>query len=322
MKFAIKASLLSAALALALAPSAQADDYPSKPVRIVVAYQAGQGTDVVTRFMAERLSSAMGQAFIVDNRGGAGGNIGTEIAARAAPDGYTLTMGTNGTHVLNQFMYTSTGYNAETGFEPIALVGTFPMVLLAKAGSPLKTLQDVFSAAKADSKSTDIAMPSTTARLVYEFMKDQTHSPILGVPYKGSTGAITDVMGGQVPLMIDTITAVRTQIDGGKLQALAVTSAKRTPLLPNVPTVAEQGVPGFEVVAWNALYAPKGTPPAVIARLNLEVNKILAQPETKARFLELGFDVGGGTPEQLSKFAAAERAKWGPLVLKTGMRAD
>ncbi|MDM0026679.1 Bug family tripartite tricarboxylate transporter substrate binding protein [Variovorax saccharolyticus] len=324
MRHAAKLALVAAVVAIAGTGTgtARADDYPSKPVKIVVAYQAGQGTDVATRYIAEKLTAATGQTFFVENRGGAGGNIGTEMVARAAADGYTLTMGTNGTHVLNQFMYASTGFNAETGFDPIVLLGTFPMVLLAQSASPFVSLQEVLAAAKAGPKTADIGIPSTTARLVFEFLKEKTGSPLFGVPYKGSTAVLTDVLGGQLPLMIDTVTAVRPQVDAGKLKALAVTSAKRTSLLPNIPTVAEQGVPGFEVIAWNALYAPRGTPPAVIARLNTEVNKILAQPETKARFLELGFDIGGGTPDDLGRFARAERAKWGPVIQKAGMRAD
>jgi len=320
MRYAAKMALVAAVVAIT--GTARADDYPAKPVKIVVAYQAGQGTDVATRYIAEKLSAATGQSFFVENRGGAGGNIGTEMVARAAPDGYTLTMGTNGTHVLNQFMYASTGFNAETGFDPIVLLGTFPMVLLAQSGSPFVSLRDVLGAAKAGPKTADIGIPSTTARLVFEFLKEKTGSPLFGVPYKGSTAVLTDVLGAQLPLMIDTVTAVRPQVDAGKLKALAVTSGKRTSLLPNIPTVAEQGVPGFEVIAWNALYAPRGTPPAVVARLNTEVNKILAQAETKARFLELGFDIGGGTPEDLGRFARAERAKWGPVIQKAGMRAD
>ena len=188
MKFSMRHALLAAMVAMT--STAQADDYPSKPVRIVVAYQAGQGTDVATRYIADRLSRTMGQQFFVENRGGAGGNIGTEIVARAAPDGYTLTMGTNGTHVLNQFMYTATGFNPDVDFEPIVLVGTFPMVLLAQTGSPFNSLQDVLDAAKAGPKSADIGMPSTTARLVFEFLKDKTSSSLFGIPYKGSSGAM------------------------------------------------------------------------------------------------------------------------------------
>lgn len=320
MRLTLKVMLLAA---LAAAGSAVlADDYPSKPVKIVVAYPAGQGTDVVTRYVAERLTAATGQSFYVENRGGAGGNIGTEMAARAAPDGYTLTMGTNGTHVLNQFMYASTGYNAETAFEPIALVATFPMVLLTATGSPLASLQEVLSAARKGPKSADIAVPSTTARLVFEFMKDKTASPLFFIPYKGSAGALTAVLGGQVPVLIDTVMAVRSQVDAGKLRPLAVTSARRSALLPNVPTVVEQGVPGFEVVAWNAMYAPRGTPPAVVARLNTELNRILAQPETRARFLELGLDIGGGSAEELGRMGRSERGRWGPIIQTTGMRAE
>jgi len=315
--------LCAAACGLALFSSAaQAQDYPTKPVRIVVAYAAGQGTDVATRFLAEHLGKALGQTFFVENRGGAGGNIGTAEAARAAPDGYTLTMGTNATHALNQFLFASTGFDAEKDFEPIALVSTFPMVVLAGANTPFQAVPDLFAAARANPKSADIALPSTTARLVVELMKEQSKVQLFGVPYKGSAAATTDVIGGQVPLSVDTISAARPQLAAGKLRPVAVTSLKQTALLPGVKTVAEQGVEGFEVIAWNALYAPRGTPAAVVKRINAEVAKLLAQPEIRARLLQLGHEPAGGTPEQLGEFARAERAKWGPLITKVGIKAE
>lgn len=313
---------IAAALALAGASTAMAQAYPNKPTKIIVAYQAGQGTDVATRYIAEQLGKAMGQTFFVENRGGAGGNIGTADAARAAPDGYTLTMGTNGTHALNQYLYAATGFDAEKDFEPIVLISTFPMVVLAGAGTPYQSMADVFAAARNNPKSADIALPSTTARLVFELLKERSQVPLFGVPYKGSAAAATDVIGGQVPLSIDTISAARGFLASGKLRALGVTSANPTALLPGVKTVAEQGLAGFEVVAWNALYAPRGTPPAVIKRLNEEVTKILAQPETRQRLLQLGHEPAGGTPEQLAEFARAERAKWGPLITKVGLKAE
>jgi len=307
---------------MVLAASVAAQSYPSKPVRIIVAYQAGQGTDVATRYFADQLGKALGQNFIIDNKPGAGGNIGTEAAARAAPDGYTLTMGTNATHGVNQFLYASTGYDAEKDFEPIILAGTLPMVISANPASGFSSIADIVTAAKTKPKSADIAMPSTTARLVFEFLKERSGAPLFGVPYKGSGTAMTEVMGGQIPLIIDTVTASRPQIDGGKIKPIAVTSLKSTELLPGVKSVAEQGMPGFEVIAWNALYAPKGTPPAIIKTLNAEMQKILAQPETRQKLLSLGYDPGGGTPEELAALGRSERSKWGPLISAAGIKAE
>ena len=307
---------------LALATTVAAQAYPSKPVRIVVAYQAGQGTDVATRYFAEQLGKALGQSIYVENKPGAGGNIGTETAARAAPDGYTLTMGTNATHGVNQFLYATPGYDAEKDFEPIILTGTLPMVISANPASGFNSLADVLAAAKSKPNSADIAMPSTTARLVFEFLKERSGAPLFGVPYKGSGTAMAEVMGGQIPLVIDTVTASRPQIDGGKIKPIAVTSLKSSALLPGVKSVAEQGMPGFEVIAWNALYAPKGTPPAIIRQLNAEMQKILAQPETRQKLLSLGYDPAGGTPEELAAFGRSERSKWGPLINAAGIKAE
>lgn len=246
-----------------------------------MAYQAGQGTDVATRYIAERLQKALGQAFFIDNKPGAGGNIGTEAAARSAPDGYTLTMGTNATHGTNQFLYDAMPFDAEKDFEPIVLIGSFPMVIAANPSFPGNSIADVIAAAKSAPKSADIALPSTTARIVFELLKAQSQAPLFGVPYKGSASAMTDTMGSQVPLIIDTVTAVRPHVAAGKLKAIAVTSLTGTELLPGIKPVAEQGLPGFQVIAWNALYAPKGTPKEIIQILNTEINKILSQPESR-----------------------------------------
>jgi len=314
--------LAGAVLGLTLAATAAAQGYPNKPVRIIVAYQAGQGTDVATRHFAEQLGKALGQSFYVENRPGAGGNLGTEAAARATPDGYTLTMGTNATHGVNQFLYSSISFDAEKEFEPIILTGTFPMVISANASAPISTIAELISTAKAQPKGADIALPSTTARLVFEFLKDRSAAPLFGVPYKGSATAMAEVIGGQVPLIIDTVTASRPQLDGGKLKPIAVTSLKSSELLPGVKSVAEQGMPGFEVIAWNALYAPKGTPKDVINLLNAEIQKILAQPETRQKLLALGYDPAGGTPEQLAAFGRAERSKWRPIIQAAGIKAE
>lgn len=311
-----------AASVLFTQPVSAADSYPSKPVRIIVPYQAGQGTDVAARYLGEYLARSMGQPFIVENRPGAGGNIGASEAARAAPDGYTLLMGTNGTHVLNQYIYASTNFDPAKDFAPIMLVSSFPMVLLTAPGSPYNSLSDLQDAAKSKADSVNVGMPSTTARLVFELLKQQGVDSIRGIPYKGSATATTDLMGGQVQLGIDTVSAARSFITSGKLRALAVTSLKESALLPGVKPVSAQGLPDFQVIAWNGLYAPKGTPPAVVQKLNAELAKALAQPEVRQRLLELGHEPGGGTPAELEAFARSERLKWQPLIIQAGLKAE
>ena len=321
----MKTIRLIAALAAPLLfaqPASAADSYPSKPVKIIVPYQAGQGTDVAARYLAEYLARDLGQPFIVENRPGAGGNIGASEVARAAPDGYTLLMGTNGTHVLNQYMYASTNFDPAKDFEPIMLVSSFPMVLLTTPTSAYTSLSDLQDAAKAKADSINVGMPSTTARLVFELLKQQGVSSIRGIPYKGSATATTDLMGGQVQVGIDTVSAARPFITGGKLRALAVTSLKESALLPGVKPVSAQGLPDFQVIAWNGLYAPKGTPPAVVQKLNAELAKTLTRPEVRQRLLELGHEPGGGTPAELDAFARSERLKWEPLIVQAGLKAE
>ena len=320
--FAALAALAVFATALAVAPPAVAQAYPSKPVRIIVPYQPGQGTDVATRFLAEHLTKAMGHPFLVENRPGAGGNIGTSEAARAPADGYTLLMGTNGTHVLNQYLYPSMPFDPEASFEAVMLVSSFPMVLLTSASSPYGSLADLLAEARAKPDSVNVALPSTTARLVLELLNLQGGISLRGIPYKGSGTSMTDLIGGQVPLAIDTVSASRTFIASGKLKALAGTSLQESALMPGIKTVSAQGVEGFQVVAWNGLYAPRGTPQPVVQRLNAELAKILAQPEVRQRLLELGHEPAGGSPADLDQFARSERRKWAPVIAKAGLKAD
>lgn len=317
-----KVCLLTAGLAVAGWPAMAQQPYPSRPIKIVVAYAAGQGTDIATRYLAEQMARDLGQPIVIENRAGAGGNLGTAVAAQAPGDGYTLTMGTNATHALNQFLYPKLPFDAEKDFEPVALVGTFPMVLAASVTSPLQSAADLLGLPKKGAKLPDIALPSTTARLVVELLKEQSSLPLMGIPYKGSSAAVTDVMGGQLQLLVDTPTALRPHLASGKVRALGVTSAKPSELVPGVKTIVEQGVIGFEVIAWNALYAPKGTPATVISALNASINKVLARPETRQRLLELGFEPAGGTPAQLADFAKTERRKWEPVIKGAGLKAD
>jgi tripartite-type tricarboxylate transporter receptor subunit TctC len=310
--------LLSMLFALPVA----AQSYPTRPVRLIVPYQAGQGTDVAARYFSERLSKVMGQQFVVDNRPGAGGNIGTEAVAHAAPDGYTLLMGTNATQTMNEFLYPSTGYDAAKDFSPVVLVGMLPMVIAANPGFAPGTVQDLVAAAKAQPDKINVALPSTSARVIFEFFKERSGAPLFGVPYKGSGTAMTEVMGGQVQLIIDTATALRGHVTNGKLKAIAITALKSGELLPGVKSVAEQGVLGFEMTPWTAMYAPHGTPKEIVDRLNAEVMKVLADPEARQKLLSLGFEPAGGTPEQLAAFEKTERAKWGPLIKSAGLKGD
>ena len=299
-----------------------AQTYPNRPIRVIVPYQPGQGTDVATRYLSEHLSKALGQPLVVENRAGAGGNIGTAEAARAAADGYTLLMGTNGTHVLNAYLYASMPFDPVKDFEPVSLVSTFPMVLLAPPGSRYNSVADLVADARTRPDTVNVALPSTTARLVLELLQKQTDTRLRQIPYKGSGGAMTDVLGGQVPLTIDTISAARSFVTSGKLKVLGVTSLKASALLPDARPVAAQGVDGFQVLAWNGLYAPGGTPPAIVQRLNAELSKLLARPEVRQRLLELGHEPAGGSPADLAVFARDERAKWGPLIQEVGLKVE
>ncbi|HVR53045.1 MAG TPA: tripartite tricarboxylate transporter substrate-binding protein [Pseudorhodoferax sp.] len=314
---------LTLALVCGAASSSTATStYPSKPVRIIVPYQAGQGTDVATRYIAELLGKNLGQAVVVENKAGAGGNIGAAEAARAPADGYTLVMGTNGTHVLNQFLYASMPYDSDKDFEPVALVSTFPMVVLANVNVPYNSFAELLAEARARPDTVNVALPSTTARLVLELLQQQSGTQLRAVPYKGSGTSMTDLIGGQVLVGIDTASAARPFVSNGRLKALAVTSRGDSALLPGARSIASAGLQDFEVLAWNGLYAPRGTPAAVVQRLNAELARILAQPEVQRRLLELGHEAAGGSPEQLGTFAAAERKKWGALVKSVGLKIE
>ena len=314
---------LASACAIALCShAATAETYPAKPIRIIVAYQAGQGTDIATRYLGNLLAKEVGQPVIVDNRPGAGGNLGTELAADAPPDGYTLTMGTNATHAVNQYLYAGLRIRADRDFEPIVLTGTFPMVLAVNARSTMHSIGDLVSTVKGDPRAADIATPSTSARLVVELLKERSKLQLFQVPYKGSGVAMTDVLGGQLPLLVDTPTALRSQLQAGHVRAIAVTSSVPSALVPGVKPVADQGYAGFEVIAWNALFAPRGTPSAVLDVLNEAMNRILKKPETRQQLLEYGFDPGGGSRQQLGDFVQNERRKWEPIIRTAGLKAD
>lgn len=312
-------ALGAAAVTFGAAP-AVAQDYPTRPVRILVAFQAGQGTDVASRYFANELSNALGQSFVVENKPGAGGNLGTQLAAQAEPDGYTLVMGTAGTHAMNPNLYSNPGFDVEKDFDPIAAAAMIPMAILVNPSLKVDDLGGLVQAAKAKPGSIEVALPSTTSRLVNELLK-QNGVELFPVVYKGSATAVTDVIGGRVPVLIDTVAASRPLV--GKLTMVAVTSAGSSALMPNVRSVAEQGLPGFEIVAWNVLYAPSGTPQSIRDRLAGAMHKILSKPETAQKLHDLGFEVPKQMSEQeLRSWVRAERQKFGALIQKAGLKVE
>ncbi len=312
---------LLAAAAIAGAGGALAQAYPAKPIKVIVPFPPGQGTDVGTRYLVEKLGRALGHNVIVENRAGAGATLGTEIVARSAPDGYTLGIGTSGTHTMNPSLYPVLGYDPEKDFEPITMTGMLPLMFAAFPSFPVNSIGELIAAAKAKPDSLNVAIPAPPQRIAFEMLRLHG-APLFAIPYKGSATALPEVMSGQVPLIIDSITALRPHINSGRLKPLAVTSLTSSDLMPGVKSVAEQGLPGFELTAWNAFFAPKGTPAAIVALLNTEVRKILAQPETRAHLMSLGFEVVGSTPEELALRVRTEREKWARIIRAAKITAD
>jgi tripartite-type tricarboxylate transporter receptor subunit TctC len=302
---------------------AQASDYPAKPITIIIPFPPGGPTDVTGRVLAEKLSVALKQSVVVDNRGGASGNIGAQAAARSKPDGYTLFFATGGTHGINPFLYKNAGYDPVKDFTPIVWVTTSPNIIEVNPNFPAKNLAELIAMAKASPGKLSSAAPGqgSTPHLFGELFKRAAGIDIMHIPYRGSGPALTDVMGGQVPIMFDGIPSSAPLVKSGKLRALAVTGLKRNPALPDVPTVAET-IPGFDASGWFALYAPAGTPAEIVSKLNAEVNRVLQLPEVKQRYAALGAEVVGGSPEQLRDHMKQELAKWSELIRDTGMKVE
>ena len=310
--------------ALAAAPMAGAQAYPAKPIRIVVPFPPGGATDILARAVAQKLTDAWGQAVVVDNRPGAGGNIGSEIVAKAAPDGYTLEMGTVGTHAINASLYAKMPYDHVKDFAPVILVAGVPNVLVVNPSLPVSSVQELIAYAKANPGKLNFASSGsgTSIHLAGELFKVMAGVQMTHIPYKGSAPALQDLIGGQVQLMFDNLPPSLPHIKAGKLRALAVTSATRSSALPDTPTIAESGLPGFEASSWFGVLAPAGTPPAIIARLNAEIGAWLASAEAKEKMLALGANIGGGSPEDFARHIAAETAKWQKVVKASGAKVD
>ena len=297
--------------------------WPARPIRIIVPYAAGQGADVLMRLIGQELSATLNQSIVVENRAGAGGNIGAAAAARSPADGYTFVLGTNATHAANEFLFGALGFQPATDFEAVAMIGLLPMVICTSApGLPSNGIAELIAQARAKPNTLNVGLPSTTANVVFAQFVKSAQAPLFGVKYKSSGQSLTDLLGGQIPLAIDTVTAARPQIASGKLRALGITSLKASEMLPSIKPVSEQGVPGFDVVAWDALFAPRGTPPDIVQKLSEHLQRALQQADTRRRMLEIGVEPLFMGPAQLDAFVKAERPKWGEVIKAADIRVD
>jgi tripartite-type tricarboxylate transporter receptor subunit TctC len=314
-----------AAGALALAPlAAQAQAFPSKALTIVVPFSAGGTTDILARVVGQYMAKDLGQPVIIDNRAGAGGNIGAQMVARAAPDGYTLLMGTVGTHAINQSLYKKMPFDPIKDFAPITRVALVPNLLVANPSQPFKTVKELIAYAKANPGKVSFASSGsgTSIHLSGEMFQQMAGVEMQHIPYKGSAPALTDLLGGQTAIMFDNMPSVISHVRAGKLRPIAVTTPTRSPALPDVPTIAESGVPGYSATSWFGILAPAATPAPVIAKLNASILKALADPEVKKKLAEQGAEPHGEKPEQFAEFIRSETAKWGQTVKVSGATAD
>ena len=317
--------VLSGLIGVALASSALAQDaYPTRPVRLVVPFPPGGTTDIFARLIGEKLTQALGQPVVIENRGGAGGNIGADAVAKARPDGYTLLMGTVGTHAINASLYENMPYDPLTDFAPVAFAAGVPNIMVVSPKVVKATNVQEFIAEAKESGKFNFASSGngSSIHLTGELFKQVTGLTMTHVPYRGSGPALNDLIGGQVQVMFDNLPSSIQHVRAGTLRALAVTSANRSPALPNLPTLAESDLAGFEATSWFALFAPKGTPAEIVTKLNAEVRKALDTPELKKRIEDLGGEIKSMSPDELMAYVRQEHAKWANVVKTSGAKAE
>ena len=311
-------------LALTLVTGVTAQDYPSKPIRFVVPYVPGGNTDILARLIGQKLNEAWKQQVIIDNRAGAAGTVGAELVARAPADGYTIIMGTFGNIIVANSLYKNLKYDPLKDFAPVALVALPPGVLVENPAVPALNVRELIAYAKSNPARLNYGSPGSGAwnHLFFELFNVSAGVSIIHVPYKGIAPAVVDLLGGQVQLAISAFPTALPHVRSSKLRALAVTSGKRSGLMTDVPTVAESGLPGYEAAGWFGVLAPAGTPPAVVASLNTQINRILELPEVIASLAGDGAEPAGGTPAQMAASARAGVAKWSKLILELNLRTE
>lgn len=316
--------LMLALAASTLATSAFAQAWPAKPIRLVVPFPPGGGTDTIAREVSQRVAAATGWTFVIDNRSGAGGNLGVDAVAKSAPDGHTLVLGQTSNLAINPTLYARMPYDPQKDLAPVVVLAQSALVMVTGMGTPHKSVADVVAAAKARPGQLNFASPGngTVAHLTSELFQKAAGIDTQHVPYKGAAQALTDVISGNVDLYMASVPTLIGQIRNGKLRALAVTSARRVDDLPSVATINESGFKGFDEVTWFGLLAPAGTPRDVVARLNAEFNKALQNPELRRRLGDEGADAVGGTPEQFAALIRDEIPRWGRVVRESGARVD
>ena len=316
-------SLLWAAMSCLLAASVQAQPYPSKPVRVVVPYPPGGPTDIVARVLFQQVAESTGQQFVIDNRAGAGGNIGAEHVAKSPADGYTVLIGTTA-HAINMSLFKALNYDVQKDLAPVSLLTQGPLVLVTHPQFPANSVKELIEMAKAKPGSLNFASSGNgqSTHLSAELFNSMAGTKMVHVPYKGSAPALSDLMTGQVGIMFDTTLSAMPFVRAGKLKALGVTSPQRTPAAPDVPTIAESGLPGYEVFAWNGVFVPAGTPKAIVVQLNEEIRKAMQLPQVRDKFSAQGFAASWNTPDQFGVFVRNEVDKWARTVKASGATLD
>lgn len=320
--------LLLACLGLAAAlPGAYGQaqqNWPARPIRLIVPFTAGGGNDAVARTIGDRLSDRLGQRVLIDNRGGAGGLVGAELAAHAPADGYTLFLGGVGSHAINPVLHTQLPYDPVRDFAPISLIAAAPLVVVVHPSLGVDSIAGLLAWIRSHPQRLEYASNGigSSSQLAAELFASSAHVQLVHVPYKGLAPALTDLLGGQVRLMFSSVVAILPHLKGGRLRALAVTGAHRSPLLPDVPTVAESGLPGYQAGSWYGILAPAGTPPAVVAQLNREISAVLERPDVRASLAADGAEAVGGSPQQFADHIASELARMRLLVKTAGIQLE
>ncbi len=321
-RFFVASSVVLVGAALAFAAKAQTATWPTKPVRIVVTFPPGGAPDTLARVLADKWGQSSGQTITVDNKPGAGGNIGADFVAKSLPDGATLVIGTVGTHAINAALYDKLPYNHVKDFTPISFLASTPNLLVVNNTVPAKNVKELIELAKKSPLSFGSSGSGTSIHLSGELFNTLAGVKMQHIPYKGRAQAVPDLLGGRISMIFDNMPSALPLVKAGEVRAIALTSAARSPAAPNIPTIAESGLPGFEATSWFALYAPAGLPKDVQARINAETLRVMALPDVKEKLAGLGLEIGTGTPEALATFQQAETAKWAKVVKESGAKPD